>query len=346
MDSVYFRSSFWRDPFTRTLTSNNKLLYIYLLTNREIQPSGIYEFLEDDCFYQTGITRQQIRKGLVLLSNKEKILYADGWVFIVNFLRKSFNLPKKVVNEKVRTNISNQLLLKNIPKPIIACFYSQYHSLSINYPYTTDIIKSLGFSFKLLDFSFKSVDKGDGEIEYTPEFEECRKAYPLHKNDNKPEAYEKYQSTLKKGATSKELLTAVQNYTLTRRGEDKKYNKHMKTFFGHNEHWKDFLNKPKPINDGTAPYRPEKERERVKGTPEAENLWEQVKAKIEKQVKPESFETWFDPTVGYTLKGNTLEVAVSQQVFANFIKDYYAKIIKEALPGREVEFVVVPGISQ
>lgn len=239
MDSVYFRSSFWRDPFIRTLSPNNKLLYLYLFTNREIQPSGVYEFLEDDCFFQTGITRQNIKKGLLLLSGKEKILCADGWIFIVNFLRKSFNLPKKIVNEKIRTNISNQFLLNNVPKPIIACFYSQYHSLSIKYPYSTDIMECLDFSFELLDFSFESVDKG--AFEYTPEFEECRKAYPLSKNDNKPEGFEKYQATLKKGATSEQLLIAAKNYALTRRGEDKKYNKHMKSFFGAKEPWKGYL---------------------------------------------------------------------------------------------------------
>lgn len=79
------------------------------------------------------------------------------------------------------------------------------------------------------------------ETKYTQEYEKCRKSYPLPQNDNKGEGAEKYQATLKKGATVDQLLVAALNYALTRKQEDRKYNKHMKTFFGHNEHWKDYL---------------------------------------------------------------------------------------------------------
>lgn len=76
--------------------------------------------------------------------------------------------------------------------------------------------------------------------EYTAEFEEAWEAYPPSKS-NKKQAFRKYQTTVKKGATPGEILLATKNYAISRIGQDKLYTKHMATFLGPDEHWRDFL---------------------------------------------------------------------------------------------------------
>ncbi len=101
--------------------------------------------------------------------------------------------------------------------------------------------------------------------------------------------------------------------------------------------------KPKPIHGG-AP-RPEQREQPKPITPksqEAKSVWEVALEEIKPHIEPDSFETWLEPTVGYDLRGNTLLVAIPNPAFGPWIQDHYADEISKALPGRKVEFVVVP----
>ena len=73
---------------------------------------------------------------------------------------------------------------------------------------------------------------------YTNEFDELWLLYP--RSDNKSGAYEKYNTTLKRGTTHQQLLNAVIAYAKAREGGEKKYNMLGATFFGPHERWRDF----------------------------------------------------------------------------------------------------------
>jgi hypothetical protein len=74
---------------------------------------------------------------------------------------------------------------------------------------------------------------------YPDVFEEMWKFYPRH--DAKSGAFEKYSATIKRGVEPALLLLAVQNYALTRKGEDPAYTIYAQTFFGHTERWREFV---------------------------------------------------------------------------------------------------------
>jgi hypothetical protein len=91
-----------------------------------------------------------------------------------------------------------------------------------------------------LDNNIMSVSDEELSVsKFTNEFDELWLLYP--RGDNKLGAYEKYNATLKKGATHQQLLSAVIAYAKAREGGDKKFNMLGATFFGPHERWLDFL---------------------------------------------------------------------------------------------------------
>lgn len=352
MDSVYFRSSFWNDPLVRSLKPIEKLLYVYLFTNQNIPPSGIYEFLEDDCRCQTGLSSLQIKKVIELLTKKEKVLFVDGWIFVVSFLRKSFNLPKRILSKTIATSISNQFSANNIPNRIIACFYSFYHTLSIPYPYPPHIIEILGLGFR---FEIKEGEREKEEKTPPPEItpEELKNLW--NKNRGKcPEAQIlNSERTSKANIRIKEQPALAYWQTVCKKIRDSNFLQGIKPSKEH-PNWKatfDWLidngkNHVKIYegNYDSLPHEPEEKQPIISKDPKTEQLWEKAKAKIEGQINQESFDMWFAPTVGLAINGEELEIAVPNQLFANWIPDHYSELIKEALGGREYVFVVVPNM--
>jgi chromosomal replication initiator protein len=73
------------------------------------------------------------------------------------------------------------------------------------------------------------------------------------------------------------------------------------------------------------------------------NLWEQVLARIEPKLNPQSFSTWFKPTQLLTQASDSLEVGVPSELFASWIRRNYSELIRSALrdisaPQLEVRF--------
>jgi len=79
---------------------------------------------------------------------------------------------------------------------------------------------------------------------YTADFETLWNSYP--RKIAKAAAYRKWQATLKKGADRKLLLQAVEAYAAEcqAEGRDPRFIKHASTFFGPDEHWRDYSHTP------------------------------------------------------------------------------------------------------
>lgn len=197
--------------------------------------------------------------------------------------------------------------------------------------------------------------KADKEkVAYTPEFEALWSDYSW--KENKKGAFKKYKVQLKRKdrkVKPEVLHGAVKNY-IAHCKETKRKVMLGKTFFGPEDRWEDFQvkpvvqeqqhgtgKKPKPIQDGVHSPQKEEHQPPEPKNPEAGFTWQLVLEKLESQVEPESFDTWFGPTIGYDLEGDRLIVAVPNQLFANWFNDHYAELIGKVLKGREVEFVVV-----
>lgn len=74
------------------------------------------------------------------------------------------------------------------------------------------------------------------------DFNECWKIYP--RKLAKARALKAYRARRNEGTAAKDLLTATQNYTKLRDGEDPTYTMHGSTFYGPDARWEDFLKIP------------------------------------------------------------------------------------------------------
>ena len=77
------------------------------------------------------------------------------------------------------------------------------------------------------------------------------------------------------------------------------------------------------------------------------DIWQQLLSRIETQLKPQNFKTWFKPTQLYSLTQNKLTIQVPNDFFKEWLEEKYLKKIKEEikqLTGRklEVDFIFFP----
>lgn len=87
---------------------------------------------------------------------------------------------------------------------------------------------------------FELIKKENGRYDYPDEFEEVYDKYPRKKG--KKAAWRKWRATRKRGVDNEELLLATENYAkeCKKQKTDTEYIKLAKTFFGPDEHWRDY----------------------------------------------------------------------------------------------------------
>lgn len=85
---------FWDDTYVVNLDPIEKLLFLYFLTNPLANISGAYEISLRRIAFDTGIDSEMILKILARFEQSDKMIYRDGWVFIVNFIKNQSLNPK------------------------------------------------------------------------------------------------------------------------------------------------------------------------------------------------------------------------------------------------------------
>ena len=93
----------WKDPVVQKLSSDNKLLWIYLLTNEQLNESGVYILTPQTISNETGLTIEQGTKGLIEgLRGLVEYDTVSQVVWIINFFNyqhASTNMLKSVQND-------------------------------------------------------------------------------------------------------------------------------------------------------------------------------------------------------------------------------------------------------
>jgi hypothetical protein len=86
-------TSFWSDPFVQELEADEKLLYLYFLSNERTSICGIYEVTERTISFDTRIEISRIRQIVDRLSKGGKITKYKNWYFLVNFAKHQKTNP-------------------------------------------------------------------------------------------------------------------------------------------------------------------------------------------------------------------------------------------------------------
>ena len=128
--SRMINTSFWSDPFIQDLNNNEKLLYLYFLTNERTSICGIYEITERTMAFDTGIELKKIKQTVDTLVHAGKIKRHKNWIYLLNFSKHQKSNPsveqgiKRAIKElpegifdKLSTDSPQHGLLKPELKP-------------------------------------------------------------------------------------------------------------------------------------------------------------------------------------------------------------------------------------
>lgn len=121
-------TKFWTDGYIRRLPPDGKLLFLYLITNPLTSISGAYETTIEQICYDTCMDSDKVLTLLSKFKRDSKIVFKNGWLLVLNFLKHQSRNPK--VNKGI------ELALNDAPKWI-------QDRLSIGYVHETDSLSHL-----------------------------------------------------------------------------------------------------------------------------------------------------------------------------------------------------------
>lgn len=78
---------FWDDGYILTLTPNQRLLFLWAITNPATELCGAYEATLRKIEMQTGLRSKQIVEAFAKFEADRKIIYRREWVIVMNFTR-------------------------------------------------------------------------------------------------------------------------------------------------------------------------------------------------------------------------------------------------------------------
>ena len=111
-------TNFWEDNYVLSLSTQEKIFFIYLFTNPKVNMCGIYELADRTICYSLGATLEELEKIKQKFENDRKYFFYEGWVFIANFNKhNSFSTAKPVLHAYTKE-------WNSIPKDVLSHFLS------------------------------------------------------------------------------------------------------------------------------------------------------------------------------------------------------------------------------
>lgn len=103
-------TGFWSDPLIEDLTPNEKLLFLYLITNEKTNMLGIYESSIKKISFETGIVQNDIETILKRLEGLNRIKRLGNWILLVNYMKhQNYNPNMKKSAISIFDNLPNDL---------------------------------------------------------------------------------------------------------------------------------------------------------------------------------------------------------------------------------------------
>lgn len=101
----YINTEFWVDEYITLLDIIEKYLFLYFLTNHLTIIAGFYKITMRQICFDTGIDSEMVAKILLRFEKANKIIYRDGYLVIVNFLKhQKLNPSTQIAVEKMLAN--------------------------------------------------------------------------------------------------------------------------------------------------------------------------------------------------------------------------------------------------
>ena len=108
----------WDDTYVAELNPNEKLIFLYLLTNALTTIGGVYELSLKRAAFDVGLPIRDLRKAFERFEADGKIVRKEDWIGIVNFVKHQSLNPKvkrgiEIEHEKAPRDLVERLKLPN-----------------------------------------------------------------------------------------------------------------------------------------------------------------------------------------------------------------------------------------
>lgn len=101
-------TNFWRDTYVTSLTPDERLLFLYLLTNPATNLAGVYELDFRLVALDTGLSMADVQKIIGKFCRDKRTYYEQGWIVLRNFLKH------QKLNPSMEKNVDK--ILDNLPQ--------------------------------------------------------------------------------------------------------------------------------------------------------------------------------------------------------------------------------------
>jgi hypothetical protein len=268
MKNRMVNTDFWTDGYIDTLSPNEKLLFLYFLTNGNTSICGIYQIPLNTTAAQTGLDKNIIINILFKFEKEGKMIYRSGWIAIKNFI-KNQNQKSPTIQKGISEQFANvpidlkKWVLSQIKgigtlshlNPILNTNSNLNSNLNTNGDETENTVSECMSDSDFeenqenKEFDFGKYTEGEKAKPRMSATEQRREElfntfwdiYP--RKVAKKVAYKAFISCLKNKDSPEEIITATQNFKKKCEVDktDEQWIKHPATFL-RNDLWKDYLN--------------------------------------------------------------------------------------------------------
>jgi len=107
MKTRILQTKIWKDGYYRSLNSNEKLLFVYFLSNEYVNQIWLYECHNDVIAFDTGIPLKDVENLKAKFQNDKKIAFYKDYVYLVN--ASKYENYRGDLNDKAREKILSVL---------------------------------------------------------------------------------------------------------------------------------------------------------------------------------------------------------------------------------------------
>ena len=213
--------SFWTDAkIADTFTPDEKLMYLYFLTNPHTNLCGCYEISSRQIAFEIGYKRDQVEKLIQSLQEKRVIVYSTDSreLLLVNWHKYNWTS-----SEKLKKPLREEV--KKVKRPEFRKYLERIlygiDTVSDDEGYgidTTDLFCSVSDADRICsDTDTVSVSDADlicstsNQNSIASDFEELWKLYP--RKQGKRNAFEAYKKVRKDGISDEEIRAGIESYS-------------------------------------------------------------------------------------------------------------------------------------
>lgn len=132
MKTRILHTKFWTDSFILNLTTKEKCLFLYFITNERINICGVYELPDKIIMTETGLTSEELQNAKQKFEESGRMFFHNSWICVKNV--EKYNTYSGPSNEKARKKeislIPEEFIdhIKNIDPSVDTSVYTAHNT--------------------------------------------------------------------------------------------------------------------------------------------------------------------------------------------------------------------------